>query len=64
MYNLRSYSVQSIMYLCKKEKREEGGHEILEDKGAEQETRGGRRPCLETGRQGGKISVETTVFLL
>jgi len=52
------------MYLCKKEKREEGGHEILEDKGAEQETRGGRHPCLETGRQGGKISVETTVFLL
>ena len=43
-----------VLLSCKKEKRDEGGREILEDKGAEQERRGGRRSCLDKGPQGRK----------
>jgi hypothetical protein len=37
--------------LALKRKKGEGGHDIFERKGAEQETRGGRRPASENGRR-------------
>ena len=55
-----------VLLSCQKEKKGKGGHEILEDKGAEQERRGeaaGGRASTK-GAKAEKRSVGTTAFFI